>query len=64
MRVQWADGSLSGMSFTDIVAIRRPTDQALSPWAPVTSELLTLPTIDDYRRPEDDEADDVPDGSD
>jgi hypothetical protein len=32
LRVRWADGTLSGMSFTDIVAIRRPTGQALSPW--------------------------------
>ncbi|MFM9452425.1 hypothetical protein [Streptomyces europaeiscabiei] len=61
MRVQWADGTVSGVSFTDIVAIRRPTGQDFSPWAPVTGELLPLPTIADYRRPEDDEADDVAD---
>ncbi|MFD0437368.1 hypothetical protein [Streptomyces chartreusis] len=55
MRVQWADGTLSGISFTDIVAIRRPTDDALSPWASVTGELETMPTLDDYRRPNEDE---------
>ncbi|MEY9842532.1 hypothetical protein [Streptacidiphilus sp. EB103A] len=55
MRVQWADGSLSGISFTDIVAIRRATEQDLSPWAPVTGELTPMPTLADYRRPEDDD---------
>ncbi|MEV4868617.1 hypothetical protein [Streptomyces syringium] len=49
MRVKWADGSLSGISFTDIVAIRRPTGQDLSPWAPTTGELRTMPTLDDFR---------------
>ncbi|MEU6935636.1 hypothetical protein ABZ943_02795 [Streptomyces rubiginosohelvolus] len=48
MRVQWADGTLSGISFTDIVAMRRAADPDLSPWAPVTSELLRMPTIEDY----------------
>ncbi|MFF5638194.1 hypothetical protein [Streptomyces sp. NPDC012825] len=54
MRAQWADGTLSGISFTDIVAMRRATDQDLSPWAPVTSELLRMPTLDDYPSPFDD----------
>ncbi|MEV8544469.1 hypothetical protein [Streptomyces sp. NPDC051572] len=62
MRVQWADGTLSGVSFTDVVAIRQPTGQIFSPWAPVTGELLPLPTIADYRRPEEEEADDLADG--
>ncbi|MFD8666569.1 hypothetical protein ACFV1U_14350 [Streptomyces microflavus] len=51
MRVQWADGTLSGISFTDIVAMSRATDQDLSPWAPVSSELLQMPTIEDYSSP-------------
>ncbi|MFJ1744233.1 hypothetical protein ACIOG4_36980 [Streptomyces microflavus] len=48
MRVQWADGTLSGISFTDSVAMSRATDQDLSPWATVTSELLRMLTIEDY----------------
>ncbi|MFH9201980.1 hypothetical protein ACH4KT_31700 [Streptomyces anulatus] len=51
MRVQWADSTLWGISFTDIVAMSRATDHDLSPWAPVTSELLQMPTIKDYSSP-------------
>ncbi|MFE0773326.1 hypothetical protein [Streptomyces sp. NPDC058861] len=58
MRVQWADGTLSGISFTDIVAMRRAADQDLSPWAPVTGELLRMPTLDDYPSPFDDAPED------
>ncbi len=61
MRVQWADGSLSGISFTDVVAIRRPSAQELSPWAPVTGELTPMPTLADFREPEGDDSDDLPD---
>ncbi|MFF1715748.1 hypothetical protein [Streptomyces sp. NPDC058268] len=58
MRVKWADGTLSGISFTDIVAIRRPAaPDGLSPWADVSSDLLRLPTIDDYRRRDDEDGD-------
>ncbi|MGP4104577.1 hypothetical protein [Nonomuraea sp. KM90] len=51
LRVQWADGTLPGMSFTEIVAIRRPTSQALSSWQSAISDPLPLPTIEDYPRP-------------
>ncbi|MFJ4679252.1 hypothetical protein [Kitasatospora sp. NPDC088783] len=61
MRVRWADGSLSGIAFTDVVAIRRPCAQDLSPWAPVTGELKPMPTLADFRRPEADDPDDLPD---
>ncbi|MFJ9167346.1 hypothetical protein ACIRN5_23590, partial [Lysinibacillus fusiformis] len=61
MRVQWADGSLSGISFTDVVAIRRPSAHELSPWAPVTGELTPMPTLADFREPESDDSGDLQD---
>lgn len=54
LRVRWADGTLSGMSLIDIVAIRRPTDSWLSPWTDESGDLLEKPTIQDYRQPDDD----------
>lgn len=55
LRVQWADGTLSGMSFVDIVAIRRATDETLSPWLATVAQPQQIPTIEDYSDPLEDE---------
>lgn len=62
LRVQWSDGTLSGMSFVDIVAIRRATDEALSPWLATVAEPQRIPTIEDCSDPwdfEDEEQEDA-----